>query len=36
MKNGKVMFEGKVEQMRQLNPNAGQSLESLYLAMMDS
>lgn len=36
MKNGKVVFEGKVEQMRQLNPNAGQSLESLYLAMMDS
>lgn len=36
MKNGKVVFEGKVEEMRQLNPNAGQSLESLYLAMMDS
>jgi ABC-2 type transport system ATP-binding protein len=36
MKSGKVVFEGKVEEMRQLNPNAGQSLESLYLAMMDS
>ena len=36
MKSGKVVFEGKVEEMRQLNPTAGQSLESLYLAMMDS
>jgi len=36
MKNGKIVFEGQVEEMRQLNPNAGQSLESLYLAMMDS
>lgn len=36
MKSGKIVFEGKVEEMRQLNPNAGQSLESLYLAMMDS
>lgn len=36
MKSGKVVFEGKVEEMRLLNPNAGQSLESLYLAMMDS
>jgi ABC-2 type transport system ATP-binding protein len=35
MKSGKIVFEGKVEEMRQLNPNAGQSLESLYLAMMD-
>lgn len=36
MKSGKIVFEGKVEEMRQLNPGAGQSLESLYLAMMDS
>lgn len=36
MKSGQVVFEGKVEEMRQLNPNAGRSLESLYLAMMDS
>ena len=36
MKSGKVVFEGKVEEMRQLNPTAGQSLESLYLAMMDN
>ena len=36
MKSGKIVFEGKVEEMRQLNPNAGQSLESLYLAMMDN
>ena len=36
MKSGKIVFEGKVEEMRQLNPSAGQSLESLYLAMMDS
>lgn len=36
MKSGQVVFEGKVEEMRQLNPSAGQSLESLYLAMMDS
>jgi ABC-2 type transport system ATP-binding protein len=35
MKSGKIVFEGNVEEMRQLNPNAGQSLESLYLAMMD-
>jgi ABC-2 type transport system ATP-binding protein len=35
MKSGKIVFEGEVEEMRQLNPNAGQSLESLYLAMMD-
>ncbi|BBO33490.1 ABC transporter ATP-binding protein [Lacipirellula parvula] len=36
MKSGKIVFEGNVEQMRQLNPTAGQSLESLYLAMMDN
>ncbi|MBL9163873.1 MAG: ABC transporter ATP-binding protein [Planctomycetaceae bacterium] len=35
MKSGKIVFEGRVEEMRQLNPAAGQSLESLYLAMMD-
>jgi ABC-2 type transport system ATP-binding protein len=34
MKNGKVVFEGKVEELRSSIPGAGQSLESLYLALM--
>jgi ABC-2 type transport system ATP-binding protein len=36
MRSGKVVFEGTMDEMRQLNPTAGRSLESLYLAMMDS
>lgn len=35
MKSGKIVFEGNVEEMRLANPEAGQSLESLYLAMME-
>jgi ABC-2 type transport system ATP-binding protein len=35
MKSGKVVFEGKVEALRSSIPGAGQSLESLYLALMD-
>ena len=34
MKSGKVVFEGKVEDLRSSIPGAGQSLESLYLALM--
>lgn len=36
MRNGRVVFDGRVEELRQLNPDAGQSLESLYLALMDA
>jgi len=36
MKSGKVVFEGKVEELRSAIPGAGQSLESLYLALMDA
>lgn len=36
MKSGRIVFEGNVEEMRQANPGAGQSLESLYLAMMEN
>lgn len=35
MKSGKIVFEGNVDAMRLANPGAGQSLESLYLAMME-
>ena len=35
MRNGKVVFEGSVEELRSAIPGAGQSLESLYLALMD-
>ncbi len=34
MKSGEVMFDGNVEQLRRDLPSAGQSLESLYLALM--
>jgi ABC-2 type transport system ATP-binding protein len=34
MKSGKIVFEGKVEELRSSIPDAGQSLESLYLALM--
>jgi ABC-2 type transport system ATP-binding protein len=34
MKNGKIVFEGRVEELRSSIPGAGQSLESLYLALM--
>jgi ABC-2 type transport system ATP-binding protein len=36
MRSGKVVFEGKVEDLRSSIPGAGQSLESLYLALMDA
>jgi ABC-2 type transport system ATP-binding protein len=35
MRNGRVVFEGRVEELRSAIPNAGHSLESLYLALMD-
>jgi ABC-2 type transport system ATP-binding protein len=35
MRNGKIVFEGRVEDLRSSIPGAGQSLESLYLALMD-
>jgi ABC-2 type transport system ATP-binding protein len=34
MKSGKIVFEGRVEELRSSIPNAGQSLESLYIALM--
>jgi ABC-2 type transport system ATP-binding protein len=34
MKSGKIVFEGRVEELRSSIPGAGQSLESLYLALM--
>jgi ABC-type multidrug transport system ATPase subunit len=34
MKSGKVVFEGRVDELRSTIPDAGQSLESLYLALM--
>jgi ABC-2 type transport system ATP-binding protein len=36
MRNGKVVFQGRVEELRRAIPDAGQSLESLYLALMDA
>jgi ABC-2 type transport system ATP-binding protein len=36
MRNGKIVFEGKVEDLRSSIPGAGQSLESLYLALMEA
>jgi ABC-type multidrug transport system ATPase subunit len=36
MRNGKVVFEGKLEALRTAIPGAGQSLESLYLALMEA
>jgi len=35
MKSGKLVFNGSVEEMRARVPEAGHSLESLYLALMD-
>jgi hypothetical protein len=34
MKSGDVMFDGNMDQLRRDLPSAGQSLESLYLALM--
>ncbi len=34
MKTGQLIFEGQVEQLRSQVPNGGDSLESLYLALM--
>ncbi len=34
MKNGKIVFEGKVDELRMSLPGGGESLESLYLALM--
>lgn len=36
MRNGKVVFEGKMDDLRAAVPDGGQSLESLYLALMKS
>ncbi len=36
MRNGKVVFEGKMDELRAAVPDGGQSLESLYLALMKS
>jgi len=34
MKQGKLVFQGKVEQLRSAMPDAGESLEMLYLSLM--
>jgi ABC-2 type transport system ATP-binding protein len=36
MRNGQVVFEGQVEGLRSRIPGAGESLESLYLALMEA
>jgi ABC-2 type transport system ATP-binding protein len=36
MRDGRVVFEGHVEDLRSKIPAAGESLESLYLALMES
>src|SRR5262245_36774636 len=36
MRSGQVVFEGHVEDLRSAIPGAGESLESLYLALMES
>jgi ABC-2 type transport system ATP-binding protein len=36
MKSGKVLFEGNVDELRCAIPEAGKSLESLYLALMEA
>jgi ABC-2 type transport system ATP-binding protein len=36
MRSGKIVFEGRVEDLRSSIPGAGHSLESLYLALMDA
>ena len=35
MKTGNLLFNGEVSQLRKNVPNAGHSLESLYLALME-
>jgi ABC-2 type transport system ATP-binding protein len=36
MRGGRVMFDGRVDELRSTIPGAGKSLESLYLALMDA
>jgi ABC-2 type transport system ATP-binding protein len=36
MRDAKIVFEGRVDELRSAIPGAGQSLESLYLALMDN
>ncbi|RIK81441.1 MAG: ABC transporter [Planctomycetota bacterium] len=36
MRNGRIVFEGKLEALRHALPNRGETLESLYLALMES
>jgi ABC-2 type transport system ATP-binding protein len=36
MRSGKVLFEGNVDELRLAIPDAGHSLESLYLALMEA
>ncbi len=36
MKTGQLIFEGRVEELRSKVPSGGDSLESLYLALMES
>jgi ABC-2 type transport system ATP-binding protein len=36
MKQGELVFDGRVDQLRSEIPGAGQTLESLYLAIMDA
>ncbi len=36
MRNGKLVFEGRVEELRAAIPDGGHSLESLYLTLMDA
>jgi ABC-2 type transport system ATP-binding protein len=36
MKNGKIVFDGPMTELRQMLPNAGETLESLYLALMEA
>ncbi|MCC6494132.1 MAG: ABC transporter ATP-binding protein [Pirellulales bacterium] len=36
MKSGKIVFEGKLEELRHALPSGGSTLESLYLALMEN
>jgi ABC-2 type transport system ATP-binding protein len=36
MKNARIVFDGPMEELRSALPEAGESLESLYLALMES
>jgi ABC-2 type transport system ATP-binding protein len=36
MRDAKIVFEGRVDELRSAIPGAGHSLESLYLALMDN